>query len=156
MATSFLFAFKWLKTSILPAYNRRWWSHLGNGAIFLPTPFHSEDPLVYQLHICHVQCNLLSHHVSSPDLYTGTMMWYPLAGEHHLSQYTNKYDRWHLTTGRADSYIGQIEMLDWPIFHVPVKTDNMSGSNWSECLFFICCRSWQNPSRFCMVDEKTN
>lgn len=35
------------------------------------------------------------------------------------------------------------------MFQVPMKMVIMSGSGCSECLFFICCRSWQKPSLFC-------
>lgn len=38
--------------------------------------------------------------------------------------------------------------LDLPMFQVPMKMVIMSGSGCSECLFFICCRSWQKPSLF--------
>lgn len=37
---------------------------------------------------------------------------------------------------------------DVPMFQVPMKMVIMSGSGCSECLFFICCRSWQKPSLF--------
>lgn len=34
------------------------------------------------------------------------------------------------------------------MFQVPTKMVIISGSGFPECLFFICCRSWQNPSLF--------
>lgn len=38
--------------------------------------------------------------------------------------------------------------LSLPIFQVPINTLIMSGSGFSECLFFICWSSWQKPSLF--------
>lgn len=35
-----------------------------------------------------------------------------------------------------------------PMFQVPTNTVIMSGSGFSECLFFICWSSWQKPSLF--------
>lgn len=42
----------------------------------------------------------------------------------------------------------QVRREPIPIFQVPMKTVIISGSGCSECLFFICCRSWQKPSLF--------
>lgn len=42
----------------------------------------------------------------------------------------------------------QVRREPIPIFQVPMKMVIISGSGCSECLFFICCRSWQNPSLF--------
>lgn len=43
-----------------------------------------------------------------------------------------------------------------PMFQVPTNTVIMSGSGFSECLFFICWSSWQNPSLFWWNKKKKN
>lgn len=44
--------------------------------------------------------------------------------------------------------VGGRGQRDPPMFQVPMKMVIMSGSGCSECLFFICCNSWQKPSLF--------